>query len=149
MASTTESEIAVLNDLIEVTLDSVKGYEDAAEQARGDTITSIFTRRAFERRAVVGQLQDLVRTLGGTPESEDSLLARAHRMFLELKTIIAGRDDKAVLHEVDRGETYLRDRWQSALNQNLPSDLHATLSRLFDKVKAGQEQARSMDQSIR
>lgn len=48
-----------------------------------------------------------------------------------------------------RGETYLCDRWQNALNQHLPSDLHATLSRLFDKVKAGQEQARSMDQSIR
>lgn len=150
MASATDNEINVLNDLIEVTLDSVKGYEDAAGQARSETLKSMFTRRAAERRTVVNELQQMVRARGGSPEDDSSILSKAHRMFLNLKNTVAGQDDKTVIEEVERGEDHLKDRWERALdNRDLPADLHAALSRFFQSVKAGHDEVSAMKHATR
>ena len=41
-----------------------------------------------------------------------------HRQFLSLRDKVTGSDDQSVIAEVDRGETYLDEKWQAALNDN-------------------------------
>ncbi len=54
MAATNDHDISVLNDLISVTLDSARGYEESADDAKNPTFKSMFVKRAGDRRRIVG-----------------------------------------------------------------------------------------------
>ena len=52
MAST-QHDLDILNNLIEVTLDSAHGYEDAAKDTRNPYFKTLFGKRAIDRKSVV------------------------------------------------------------------------------------------------
>jgi uncharacterized protein (TIGR02284 family) len=135
------SDITVLNSLIETTIDSVDGYRRSAAEATSSRFSSTFRDRATEREEVVSRLRDRVRELGGTPEHDGSLLAAAHRQFLGLRDAITGSDDQAVIAEVDRGESYLNAKWETALNDdNLSAETKALIRECYQSVRSGHEQ---------
>src|SRR5918993_686310 len=110
----TNRDIDVLNSLIETTLDSIDGYRRSAEEATNSRFASEFLARASEREQVVATLRDEVRRQGGNPQDDGSVLAAAHRAFLSLRDKVTGSDDHAVIAEVDRGESYLNAKWETA-----------------------------------
>src|SRR5436853_6443719 len=110
-----DHDVTILNSLIETTIDSVDGYRHSADQATNPQFAEIFRRRAQEREQVVARLRERVVELGGEPEEDGGLLAKAHRQFLSLRDAVTGRDDKAVSAELDRGESYLNGKWAAAL----------------------------------
>jgi uncharacterized protein (TIGR02284 family) len=142
-------DISVLNSLIETTIDSVDGYQRSAAEATNSRFTETFRQRAQEREQVVSKLRDRVRELGGTPESDGGLLAAAHRQFLSLRDKITGSDDQAVIAEVDRGESYLNGKWETALNDTKLSDETLSLIRqCYESVRSGHEQWEAVHDSL-
>ena len=101
-------DISLLNALIETTLDSVKGYTDAAEDSHAGTNAGFFREMARERSAVASRLQSLVGGLGGDPQEHSSYTGAAHRGFMNLKTALTGGSERSVIEEVERGEDYLK-----------------------------------------
>ncbi|MET1112430.1 MAG: PA2169 family four-helix-bundle protein [Allosphingosinicella sp.] len=144
-----DHDVTVLNSLIETTIDSVDGYRHSAGAATSDTFTEMFRKRAEERQQVVERLRVKVVELGGTPEEEGGLLAKAHRQFLSLRDAVTGRDDKAVIAEVDRGESYLNGKWETALAD---TELSAATQRLirecYQSVRSGHDQWEQMHKGI-
>ena len=133
--------ISTLNTLIATTIDSVTGYEDSAKNIDNERFREIFRQRASERREVVQQLREEVRRLGGNPEDDGSFLGKAHQRFEDLKAAITGRDEKAIINEVERGEDYLKEKWQAALQSgNLHGETHDLVERLYQSVKSGHDQ---------
>jgi uncharacterized protein (TIGR02284 family) len=130
------NDVDVLNDLIEVTLDSADGYRQAADTAKSPRLKDLFTRRAGQRQSMVRELQQRVRTLGGDPEDDGSILAAAHRTFLKLKDIV-GDDDKNALEEVERGEDHIRNKYRDAAGR---SDLSPTLKTEIQRFAASIQQ---------
>ena len=111
-----DHDIAVLNSLITTTIDSADGFERAAEDAGCGRFAALFRDFAAERREVVAMLQEAVRAIGGTPGDDGSLKADLHRRWLDLRAAIAGDGgDKAVIAEVERGEDYLKAKYETAL----------------------------------
>ncbi|MDB5698469.1 MAG: hypothetical protein JWN69_1273 [Alphaproteobacteria bacterium] len=142
-------DIAVVNSLIETTLDSIDGYRRAAEEATNGRFSSEFVARAEERRRVVDELQQEVRRLGGTPEDDGSVLAAAHRAFLTIRDRVTGSDDKSVLAEVDRGESYLDEKWQAALRDDqLSPEVRSVITRNYDSVRSGRERGEAVHRSL-
>ena len=136
-----DHEVSVLNSLIETTIDSVDGYRHSAGEATSDTFGEMFRRRAEERQQVVDRLREKVRELGGTPEEEGGLLAKAHRQFLSLRDAVTGKDDKAVIAEVDRGESYLNGKWEAALaDTELSAGTQRLLRECYQSVRSGHDQ---------
>jgi uncharacterized protein (TIGR02284 family) len=134
-------DVSILNSLIETTIDSVDGYRHSAEAATNATFADIFRRRAQEREQVVARLREQVRELGGTPEEEGGLLAKAHRRFLSLRDAVTGTDDKAVIAEVDRGESYLNGKWEAALaDEEVSAGTQRLLRDCYQSVRSGHEQ---------
>jgi len=134
------SEISVLNGLIKTTLDSVKGFEDAAGHTEGARFTSFFHDMASQRRQVASRLQEQVRRLGGNPEDDSSFAAAAHRTFLDLKHAITGQDDKAIIQEVERGEDYLKSRFDAALKEaSLSPEVKAVVLEAYGSVREGHD----------
>jgi uncharacterized protein (TIGR02284 family) len=134
-------DVAILNSLIETTIDSVDGYRRSAEEATEGRFASIFRDWAADREQVVARLRDRVRQLGGEPQDDGSVLAAAHRSFLTLRDKVTGSDDHAVIAEVDRGESYLDGKWTAALeDEQLSAETKSLISQLYDSVRSGHEQ---------
>lgn len=142
-------DVTILNSLIETTIDSVDGYRHSADHATNEQFADIFRRRAQEREEVVGLLRRRVVELGGEPEEEGGLLAKAHRQFLSLRDAVTGRDDKAVVAEVDRGESYLNGKWEAALaDQEVSAATQRLLRECHQSVRSGHAQWEQMNKSL-
>ena len=143
---TTEHDIKVLNSLITTTLDSADGYREAAKDTKNPTFKDLFDRWSTERRQVVNELQQHVRSLGGKPEDEGSALASAHRILVNLRDAMS-RSDKGVVEEVERGEDYLKSKYEDALDDSeLSEDIRPLISRAYESVVQGHDQARDLKQ---
>ena len=140
MAEHSES-ITTLNTLIATTIDSVNGYEDSAQNIENERFREIFRQRANERQEVDESLRAEVRRLGGNPEDGGSFMGKAHQRFEDLKAAITGRDEKAVINEVERGEDYLKGKFETALKSDeLRGESRSVVERCFQSVRAGHDQ---------
>ena len=53
-----QDQISTLNTLLATTIDSVKGYEDSAQNIDNERLREIFRQNANERQQVVTQLRE-------------------------------------------------------------------------------------------
>ena len=141
MADNVSSEITTLNTLIATLIDSITGYEDAAANADESRFQQIFRERAGERQRVVEALRTEVRRLGGNPEDDGSFMGKTHQRFLDLKAAITGRDEKAIINEVERGEDYLKAKFETALKDgDLSGESRAAVEQAYQSVRSGHDQ---------
>ena len=127
-------DIGVLNRLIEVTVDSAKGYRDAARDSQDPGRKLTYGRRAEQRDAVVETLQATLRDLGGQPGDSGSLLGKAHRAFMDVKHALL-RDDDTLDGSIRNGESWLIDTWEVALNDpDLGEPTREIVRRAFDVI---------------
>ena len=110
-----KDQITILNTLTATLIDSVNGYRDAAEDSESGRFQQMFRERADERSQLAEELRGEVRKLGGNPEDDGSFMGKTHQRFMDLKTAIMGRDEKAVINEVERGEDYLKEKFETAI----------------------------------
>ena len=133
--------ISTLNTLIATTIDSITGYENSAKDVDNDRFREIFRQRADERQRVVEELRSEVRRLGGNPEDDGSFMGKTHQRFEDLKAAITGRDEKAIINEVERGEDYLKDKFETALDSDaLTGESRAVVERCYQSVRSGHDQ---------
>jgi uncharacterized protein (TIGR02284 family) len=141
MTDSSTGAISALNTLIATTIDSVNGYEDSAKNIDNERFREIFRERASERQEVVQALREEVRRLGGNPEDDGSFLGKTHQRFEDLKAAVTGRDEKAIINEVERGEDYLKEKFEAALSSDeLTGDSRSVLERCYQSVRSGHDQ---------
>jgi uncharacterized protein (TIGR02284 family) len=134
-------EISTINTLIATTIDSITGYENSAKDIQSERFREIFRQRADERQQVVQQLRDEVRRLGGEPEEGGSFMGKAHQRFEDVKSAVTGGDDQSIIDEVERGEDYLKDKFETALNSGtLSGEARSVVERCYQSVKSGHDQ---------
>jgi uncharacterized protein (TIGR02284 family) len=146
---TDTNDISVLNGLIATTLDSMKGYEDAAKDAESTQYATMFADFARDRATVATDLQNQVRNLGGEPELDSSMLAAAHRTFMDLKQAITGKDDKAIIQEVERGEDHIKAKFEDAMKDgDLTPATQIAITKAFASVREGHDKMSALKHSI-
>ena len=134
-------EISTLNTLITTTIDSITGYENSAKDVDSERFREMFRQRADERQRVVEELRSEVRRLGGNPEDDGSFMGKTHQRFEDLKAAITGGDDKSIINEVERGEDYLKEKFETALNSDaLSGDSRSVVERCYQSVRSGHDQ---------
>ena len=134
-------QITTLNTLTATLIDSVNGYRDAAEDSESGRFQQMFRERADERSQLVEELRDEVRRLGGNPEDDGSFMGKTHQRFMDLKSAIMGRDEKAVINEVERGEDYLKEKFETAIESgDLAGESRQCVERAYQSIRAGHDQ---------
>ena len=134
-------QTTILKTLTSTLNDSVNGYREAADHAESGQFQQIFRDNATERERVAGELAGEVRRLGGTPDEDGTVLGKTHQAWLDLKAAVTGRDDKAIINEVERGEDYLKEKFEAALkNDTLESESRAVVERAYQSVRKGHDQ---------
>ena len=140
--------IRTLNGLIATTLDSIDGYTTAAEDSQSGRFRQMFLDRASERRTVVETLRAEVARQGGNPEDDGTLLAGAHRAFLNLKATLTGQDD-SIVAEVERGEDHIKAKYESALeDSSLDATTCTVIAETYRSVKEGHDQMRDLKHAL-
>ena len=148
-SSSNDDDIKVLNTLIATLLDSIEGYQKSAQDVDNAHYAQMFNARAQERQQVLTRLQSVVAQLGGTPEDESSTLGAAHRVFVDLKAAVTGRDDKAIVNEVERGEDYLKEKFETAINNaDLSPVARQAVNEAWTSVKSGHDQMRDLKRGL-
>ena len=137
--------ITVLNTLTVTLIDSITGYRDAAEHSQSDRFRTLFGSLAEDRTRAVERLRTEVTRLGGDPETDGSFLGKAHQRFLDLKSKVTGQDEKAIVNEVERGEDYLKEKFETVLKDvDLAPEARSAVDEAYTSVKAGHDKMRDL-----
>ena len=141
--------LTVLKTLTDTLADSVNGYRDAAQHVDSEEFRQMFTQLADNRSQVLSDLQSEVSRLGGSAEREGSTLGHLHQRWLDLKATITGRDDKAVINEVERGEDYLKEKFETAMgSETLDGNIRDLIERAYGSVREGHDRVRDLKHSL-
>jgi uncharacterized protein (TIGR02284 family) len=66
-----------------------------------------------------------------------------------LKDALSGRDDRAIVNEVERGEDYIKAKFESALrDKDLMDTTRRVIDQAYTSVKAGHDRARDLKHSL-
>jgi uncharacterized protein (TIGR02284 family) len=68
--------------------------------------------KAEERRAITTEFRNRIAALGGNADVGGSVSAALHRRFMDLRALFQN-DTKAAVAEVERGEGYLQERFET------------------------------------
>jgi uncharacterized protein (TIGR02284 family) len=149
MSTVNNRHIEVLNNLVEATLDSAHGYRDAAKDATNPRFKSLFEKRSMERNQLTAELKAEVRGLGGVPEDDGTIIASAHRVFLDLKNAVMGSDE-SVVSEVEAGEEHIKAKFEEAMRQeNLSAPVKDVVIKVYAVIKADHDQMRKLKHALK
>ncbi len=140
----TQDTISVLNDLIETSKDGEKGFRECAEDIKNPQLKTTMVQRAQDCATAAAELQQLVRSLGGDPETSGSMAGDLHRRWVDLKSMITGKDDEAILNECERGEDVALKSYRKALDKDLPAEIRVVIQRQFQGVQRNHDQVKAL-----
>lgn len=143
-----EHDIMALNSLIAATIDSANGFEESARRAQSTSLSDQLADLARDRWSVVATLQSEVTRLGGSPRQSGTAKAAAHRRWLDLRHAVA-TSDRAILKEIENGETYLHGKYEMLLRDSgLSEAVRRSVTEAFDSVRSGHDRARTLGQGF-
>ncbi|HJV87405.1 MAG TPA: PA2169 family four-helix-bundle protein [Noviherbaspirillum sp.] len=141
--------ISTLNKLIETSKDGEEGFKTCADNASDPQLKTFFVNRAQTCTAAVIDLQRLVRAYGGDPANSSDLGSAVHRRWVDIKGLVTGKDDRAVLKECERGEDVAVSSYKNALDKNLPADVRGVVEKQYHGVLKNHDQVKSLRDQYR
>lgn len=102
-------------------IDSRDGYKEAMEDATSPTVKGTLNDMAERRTRDAAELRSFLAREGVELDDDGSLLAAAHRTFMNMKDAVTGTDDKAIMQEILRGEKSLHEQYHDAMEKSGPS----------------------------
>ncbi len=139
-----DETIAGLQDLIEINIDSGKGFKQAAENIENTDIANYFRRCGERRSTFAGELQRVVGANGEKPETSGTVKGAVHRWWLGVRGTVQSGDEHAILAEAERGEDAIKHRYEEVLKETAGSPLNETLHRQYASVKHDHDTIRDM-----
>ncbi len=143
-APTNDEVVSTLNNLIETCRDGQEGFKQAAEGVERSDLKSLFYDYSQQRAHFVGELQDLVRTLGGDPENTGSMAGAIHRGWINIKSAVTGKDEAAILNECERGEDSAKNQFKETLELALPAHVQHTVQAQYSKVLEAHDRVKAL-----
>ncbi len=144
-----EDVIDALQDLAECCKDGEFGFRACAEQAERADLKSTFAQRADDCRGAAQELNEQIRSLGGSAEEHGSAAGAIHRGWVAVKAALTTYDDKAVLEECERGEDNALARYRKALKQALPAGVKLIVERQMQGVQRNHDQIKMLRDQAR
>jgi uncharacterized protein (TIGR02284 family) len=147
MAVNREELIECLNDLIETCRDGENGFQTAANHVKNSDLQKLFSKYSIQRAQFASELESEVRQLGGSPSSTWSVSAAFHRGWMNIKSIVTGGSEDAILAECERGEDAAVQNYQRALKTNLPPNVLPVVKHQFTEIKRSHDRIRDLEEA--
>jgi len=138
-----------LQQLVQINLDSEKGFNEVSHDIKDKSIASVFTELGNQRRENALELKELMIENGEMPIEDGSYLAEFHRAWISLRELLSGGSSYAILSEAERGEDAIKKAYEDVLIASAGSAVNDVLTRQYAIVKAGHDRVRDMRNSHR
>lgn len=139
-----EATIKEVQKLIEINIDSGKGFAEAAENIENRAVARYFRECGARREGFAAELQRYVARSGEKPEDSGSVKGTLHRWWLDVRGTVQDGDEHAVLAEAERGEDAIKERYEKTLKNTAGSALNDVIQRQYASVKADHDAIRDM-----
>ena len=135
-AETANSEdvVEVLNDLLENTRDGEYGFRACAEEVDSPQLKQVFQNRSAECAKAAGELVQLIRRFGGSPDDGGTVSGAMHRGWVHVKGSVGANSALSMLEECERGEDAAVARYRKALKEDLPADVRAIVQQQAEEI---------------
>ena len=141
---------ALLNELVETLKDGQKGYADAMTDVEDSKLKETFKKYAVQRAGFITEIEDQMFKMDLKPDEGSSVTGTVHRAWIDLKSALTSKDNKAVLNECERGEDYAVKAYQTALKaQDLPGTLKSVIEKQYQGVQAAHNDIKSLRASAK
>jgi uncharacterized protein (TIGR02284 family) len=132
-AKTNEAAIEILNDLIKINNDRIRGYEKAIENtdALEAEIKTLYARMVEESYEYNRELSEEVVKAGGEPATDTSIPGKIYHAWMDVKATFSGQDTKSTLVACEFGEDAAQKAYAKALEKEspLPRDVYDKIAR--------------------
>ena len=140
-----KKENTLLNNLIETLKDGQEGFKQAADGVSDPRLKSLFRDYSKQRSRFATALQSEARLHGeSAPETSSSATGALHRGWINLKSVITGGDQHAILAECERGEDSAVEQYKKALADGLSPSAQELVSTQFAEIKAAHDRIKSL-----
>ena len=143
---------ALLNELVETLKDGQKGYADAMTDVEDTQLKDTFKKYAAQRAGFITEIEDQMFKLDLHPKTDEgsSITGTVHRAWIDLKSALTSKDNKAVLNECERGEDYAKKAYQTALKaEDLPSALKSVIEKQYQGVQEAHDTIKALRDSTK
>jgi uncharacterized protein (TIGR02284 family) len=128
MSTYTEKISGKLNDLLEKTYDAEKGFKTAADHVNNKALKNYFIQKADERYSFGKTLKTEIKSFGEDVDKGSSLTGKAHRAWMDLKSVLASNNEEAMLEEAIRGEKAAISAYEEVIaDHSIPSSTKSLL----------------------
>lgn len=132
----TKKQIDELNDLLTRNYDAEKGYANAAEEVNDEALKDFFLSYSKQRNKFGHEIKDQINKLGGEIHKGTSLAGDIHRGWMDLKGLLTGHDEDAIINECIRGEnTALADYKKVMDDESLDSETREVIRSHHQKIQ--------------
>jgi uncharacterized protein (TIGR02284 family) len=137
---------STLNQLIQTCKDGEQGFQTAAGAVDDVNLQHLLESYSQQRSEFAAELQSEVHRLAQDPARSGHAAAALHRGWMDIKALVSGRDEAAIIAECERGEDLAVKAYEQALASPLPQDVRAVVERQLGKIKEAHDQIRSLEQ---
>lgn len=99
-----KEQIDALQNLLQKTYDAEAGYKQVMTKAETTPLKNWLQNKAVRRSGFANELDARIRSFNETPIEKGSILASAHRTWIDVKSAMSSNTDAAILEECIRGE---------------------------------------------
>ena len=143
---TSREVIEILNDLIQINNDRIKGYERAIKELKDDdddlkTLFAVFIDQSRQNKMILGKE---VQAFGGDMDTGTTASGKIYRAWMDVKAIFTGKDRHAVLENCEFGEDAALKAYRTALRaDDLPDYLRQVISEQHELLLDSHNQVKS------
>jgi uncharacterized protein (TIGR02284 family) len=138
----------VLNDLILMNNDRIKGYQKTMQNLRheDEDLRPLFMEIIEQTQQFNEALSNEVKKLGVDVETHTSVSGKLHLAWIGIKATFTGKNRRALLAECERGEDALRSTYLEALHESsaLSTEQWELISAQADQMKIIHDQIKAL-----
>jgi uncharacterized protein (TIGR02284 family) len=142
MAAITGDIARAYNDLVEINKTAAKGYQEAAEGASSGELKASLSKMSQQRAQFASELSQHAHQYGINPEDTNTVeslaadaAAAVHRGWINIKSVITGQDDAAILGECETGDATALTAYETALKSTeLPAEARSVIQKQHGEI---------------
>ena len=146
--ATDPAEVAtLLNGLLETLRDGEHGFRTAASGVDDAELKRLFLSLSAQRGEFAAELESEILRLGKEPAQHGHVAGAMHRGWMDIKAAVTGKDEGAIVSEVERGEDFAVKSFREAVQTGLPPAIQAVVLRQYTQIQDAHDHVRSLEQA--
>jgi len=141
--ATASNTADTLNELTQFVNDRIEGYKTAADDTKDPQHKAYYQELVGQSQQFANELNGFARSYGGDQETSTTAKGKLYRGWMDVKSAVTGKDEKAILDSNVYGEEWALKAYKDALdNGDLPQPVreaverqYATSQQTYNKLK--------------